>query len=45
MNYNSAVRLEHNDIFFLFGDTALPVGQGLLIHEFSRSQSTAHHSR
>jgi len=22
-----------------------PVGQGLLIHEFSRSHSTAHHSR
>jgi len=29
---------------FLFGVTAPPVGQGLLIHEFSRSHSEALHS-
>jgi hypothetical protein len=29
---------------FVF-DTTAPVGQGLLIHEFSRSHITTHHSR
>jgi hypothetical protein len=32
-------------LIFLFGATAPPVGQGLLIHEIFRSQSMTHHSR
>jgi len=30
---------------FVFGMTASPVGQGLLIHEVSRTHTTMHHSR
>jgi len=29
----------------VFGATAPPVGQGLFIHEVSRSHKTTHHSR
>jgi hypothetical protein len=31
--------------FFVFGATAPPVGQGLLLHEVSKSHITTHHSR
>jgi len=31
--------------FFLFGAATPPVGQGLLIHEVSRSQTTTQHSQ
>jgi len=30
---------------FVFGATAPPVGEGLLIYEVSRSHTTTHHSR
>ena len=30
---------------FVLGTTAPPVGQGLFIHEVSRSHTTTHHSR
>jgi hypothetical protein len=30
---------------FVFGATTPPVGQGLLVHEVSRSHTTTHHSR
>jgi len=31
--------------FFLIWRSSPPVGQGLLIHEVSRSHTTTHHSR
>ena len=32
-------------VMFIFGATAPPVGQDLLIHEVSRSHTKKHHSR
>ena len=34
-----------NFVFFVFGATVPPVGQGLPIHEVSRSHTTTHHSQ
>ena len=35
----------HMECWFVFGATAPPLGQGLLIHEFSRSHITTHHNQ
>ena len=32
-------------VVFVFGATVPAVGEGLLIHEVSRSHTTTHHSR
>jgi len=34
-----------NHLFVCFWHNSPPAGQGLLIHEDSRSQTTMHHSR
>ena len=43
LNHHS-MNINFSNLFLSFGATA-PSGQGLLIHEVSRSHTTTHHSR
>jgi len=45
LNRLLTLKLQLLCFLFVFGATAPPVGQGLLIHEVSRSDATTHHSR